>query len=162
MQALVSKALTFLRHADVHGFDPDVCWEWIGADKGNGYGNWNDEGETKPAHRASYELFVGPIPPELDVCHSCDNRPCINPHHLFPGTRLENMQDAKRKSRTSHGIRVPGSKLSEAQVMQAVSRLRAGHRTKAIAVDYGVCAATIRQIKIGNTWSHLTGIGVQS
>lgn len=81
--------------------DLGPCWEWIGAVRSNGYGVIRgDNGRTLRAHRVSYEMTVGPIPDGLDLRHHCDNRRCVNPAHLAPGTRLENMRDAVERGRT--------------------------------------------------------------
>lgn len=53
---LPNKYSLFLSKVNHHGFNPDVCWEWTGATKGNGYGNVRRGKENLPAHRYSYEL----------------------------------------------------------------------------------------------------------
>lgn len=151
----VNKFTRFLSKVDHHEFDPARCWEWKGANKGNGYGNWNDGIRTRPAHRAAYEMFVGPIDPDLDVCHSCDNRACVNPDHLFPGTRLENMADAKAKGRLAN---IRHHKIDAGDVPVILARLKAGHRASRIASDFRVTAGAIGAIRAGRTWTHITGL----
>ncbi len=144
------------------------CWEWLGTSRGKGYGGITFRGKPMTAHKASYLLFVGDVAKGLDVCHTCDNRRCVNPDHLFAGTRADNMQDAKRKGRLSRGEkhtmailtgkRVGAAKLSREDVLVIARRLEAGHRPSAIAPHYGVTPPTITLLRRGITWSHITGI----
>jgi hypothetical protein len=83
---------------------PSGCWEWQGTMKKNGYGIFQDRtregsGKQLQAHRFSFEIFHGEIPPGLLVCHHCDNPKCVNPEHLFLGTHKDNTQDMIRKGR---------------------------------------------------------------
>jgi len=74
------------------------CWEWVGATT-CGYGRIGVCGKTVIAHRLSWVWANGKIPKGLCVLHKCDNRPCVNPKHLFLGTKKDNTRDCIRKGR---------------------------------------------------------------
>jgi hypothetical protein len=93
----------FWHYAGPHD-DPDACWTWTGPtvdscrERGRRtkhvYGELNiqvDGRQTKQrAHRFAYELLVGPIPPGLQLDHTCRNTLCVNPRHLEPVTNKVN------------------------------------------------------------------------
>lgn len=84
------------------------CWVWTGALAKNGYGQigaGGKRGRVLYAHRVAYELYIGKVPDDSLVCHTCDNRQCVNPDHLFLGSYKDNMQDAVKKGRTARGER---------------------------------------------------------
>lgn len=79
--------------------DPDLCWVTDVARDKNGYSRLVIHGKTYKLHRLAYEHFVGPIPEGLLILHTCDNPPCCNPDHLYPGTPAQNMIDKKNRGR---------------------------------------------------------------
>lgn len=129
---------------------PSGCWEWDGCVQANGYARVRFNCKSMGAHRLSYMAFKGPIPKGLDVCHNCDNRKCVNPDHLFLGTRADNMADAVKKGRQAKGDMLPQTKLSIDNRAQIMGRVRSGELYRHIASDYGVCPQLIGKIAIAN------------
>lgn len=124
---------------------PCGCHYWIG-NVNHGYGQFKLFGKKQPAHRISYELYTGSrIPDEIKVCHSCDNRLCVNPDHLFLGTQSDNLLDMKFKDRG------PG-KLKKDDIDQIRHLLSAGVKQLDIARKFSVSRSIISSIKTGNTF----------
>jgi len=124
------------------------CWEWLGARVSSGYGSYKD----KPVHRLAYELMVGPIPDGLVMCHRCDNPPCCNPDHLFPGTQADNSADSVAKGR--HMARC---KLRESDVVEIRIRRNAGESCRSLGIEYGLDPSSIAAICSGRKWPNTGG-----
>lgn len=118
----------------------DGCWEWRGQRNHKGYGEISINNRWHKAHRYSWTVHNGPIPPGKQVCHSCDNRACVRPDHLFVGTNSDNQRDAAGKGRS------PSSKLSASDV-RAIRSLFGQMTARAIGAKFGVSAAAIQRIK---------------
>lgn len=140
------------------------CWEWTGARTEHGYGvigrGRRGEGNVK-AHRLAFERFHDVrLTPEQCVCHRCDNPCCVNPEHLFLGTRGDNHTDMRRKGRGScppllTGSRHPKAKLDETKVISVFVLRRQGLTTYRIAERMGVSRATIGYVLNRKTWRHV-------
>lgn len=74
----------------------DGCWLWCGYVMPNGYGQFRTN-DSSLAHRFAYTAHVGPVPDGLDLDHLCRNRWCVNPAHLEPVSRSENLRRGVRK-----------------------------------------------------------------
>lgn len=85
------------------------CWLWTAAiGSKNGYARMalgsrlNGTATYGLAHRFAYETFIGIIPDDLELDHLCRVRSCVNPWHLEPVTRLENIMRGARKNAITH------------------------------------------------------------
>lgn len=131
------------------------CWEWNGCILRSGYGQFSiTPSEKWRAHRLAWTLSVGPVPPGMFVLHTCDNRKCVNPNHLFLGNHEDNMNDKVSKGRQARGAAVNArkgqfsgkAKLLDSEV-EEIRRARAsGEKVCSIALRYGVAACSVSQI----------------
>lgn len=139
---------------------PEECWEWAAYIDPQGYGRVRCDGETRLAHRVSYELHKGPIPDGMFACHHCDNRKCVNPKHLFVGRAIDNVRDMHRKGRQAptsitarrgeaHGM----CKLSPEEVVEI--RSFKGLSQRDLARLFGVGQSQIQRIRAGESWPHI-------
>lgn len=126
------------------------CLEYQGCIQANGYSRATVKGISDYGHRHIYRMMRGEIPDGFDVCHKCDNRRCINPNHLFIGTRKENMQDAVAKGRQAKGGDLPHTKLTSSHKAEITRLAKAGIPYKEIAKKFGVCRQSAGSIAIKN------------
>lgn len=138
----------------------DKCWIWIGNTNADGYGTFWYKGRASLSHRVSYRLHRGPIPKGKLVLHTCDNRACVNPAHLFLGSDADNIKDMHNKGRAVHnapkGSANKRAKLIEDQVVEIRRLYGLGqHSQKQLANQFGVGTTTIDCILRRKNWKHI-------
>lgn len=166
------KPIPFLSPEDISRFkslfrqgNPDKCWEWQGNRTRAGYGVMNTKLRKGPlkAHRIAFFVSNGD-PGYLNVLHHCDNRPCVNPLHLFLGTTADNVADKMKKGRHRGGRGPKGSihgrsKLMESQIPEIIYLHKQGVSTAEIARTYSVSGPSIARIIDGTGWTHVKSHG---
>ena len=137
---------------------PNSCWPWLAAKTKGGYGYFKTGSVMVGAHVFAYALLNGPGPNGLYTLHSCDNRPCCNPKHLFLGSHAQNQTDKLSKGRQSKGVGRPQSKLSDEIVRGIRSRYKPRDPVdggSALAAEFGVHPAVVSFVVNGKTWAHV-------
>ena len=167
--------------AKVDRYGPGGCWLWTASKRNKGYGAFAFTGadgvavQTR-AHRLSFEAFNVPIPDGLCVLHRCDVPACVNPDHLFLGTKADNNRDMVKKGRhylqvlRREGRPIPGhildavpkgerhsnSKLTADDVVAMRREYEAGGVSYSqIARVYGISLTQAYRIVKRQRWAHV-------
>ena len=120
-----------------------ACWVWTRGTYQLGYGAFRIDGRSVGAHTQSWIFHFGQIPKGMQVCHRCDNPPCVRPDHLFLGTARDNVRDMMSKGRGGFW------RLTDAQVVELRERYATGEDTHALCLDYGIASTTASRIARG-------------
>lgn len=138
--------------------NPDKCWECVAMylDK-DGYGQLKLNNKLILAHRFAFQNHHNRlIQDNMCICHKCDNRKCVNPNHLFEGTKRENTIDMMNKCRSAKGEENGYSKLTVAQVLEIREKYSLGGTTQQkLGQEYGTSQQTICRIIRRELWSHI-------
>lgn len=150
---------------------PDDCWIWTASNRSKGYGAfvWRDNSGKViqgRAHVFSFEIHFGK--PSKCVLHSCDNPPCVNPHHLFQGTKADNNRDMLMKGRHvrggTHCGKIGGkyergedhhnARLTEATI-RSIRRLKKRLSYSELSFRFGVAVGHLSRIVNRKAWAHV-------
>jgi hypothetical protein len=147
-----------------------VCWEWQGSFTSSGYGNLSWGGLPVQAHRAAYYLAYGGIALQTGfrlegkakryrrfVLHTCDNRKCCNPSHLFLGSMRANLLDAYSKGRKAQPKSLHANAKLTAEQVRDIRRLydKGGVRQIDLAARYGVSQRAISLVVRRETYKDI-------
>lgn len=144
--------------AKVNKGGPDDCWLFIAKSEWGEYkGFWNGT-KFGGAHRFSLELKLK-RKLEKGECalHTCDNKHCVNPNHLWVGSNMDNSRDMVKKGRKEKGADVYGAKLTDKKVRKIRKQYAKGKTPREIAPKYGICPDNVLCIVSGKTWKHVGG-----
>lgn len=140
--------------------DQNQCWEWSGAIDTYGYGVFYFKGKIHKSHRLMYEIHYAEPLNNLHCLHTCDNRKCVNPLHLFSGTNSDNVKDKIKKGRcytgNQKGEQNGASKLKNSNVIKIRNLYKTGNYTiTKLSEIYNVHRSTISYIVNNKTYTHL-------
>lgn len=163
----------FMAKVNVH--PGNMCWNWAGARSGSGYGQFWDGKRKIQAHwfLLDSQKAAALKRPGMEACHSCDNRLCVRPSHIFIGTRSDNEKDKISKGRHNpmaaragclamlkvrrlhRGESNHASKLTEEQARKAKACPRVRGAASSLAKKLGVSLTVVCDIRDGKRWKHL-------
>lgn len=114
------------KNGPLHPTKPEKGQCWISGHRkvGNGYPqiySHRPDGTKSQqyTHRVMWEHLNGPIPSDMVVMHTCDNRACCNPHHLELGTQADNVRDMMKKDRARLGTRMSLPEIGRIKALRA-------------------------------------------
>ena len=126
------------------------CWEWTSALDNHGYAVISKHNKAAKAYREMYKLFIGPIPEGMCVLHKCDNRKCVNPDHLYIGTKSDNMMDrAYRNPDNQGGV---SRKLSQGQADEIRLLHKKGVNWRILCKRFDISNGTLYRIIRGDCY----------
>lgn len=151
---------------------PDQCWPWTSTRKTNGYGFFKVNGRRLMAHRVALHIHLNGQLGDQCALHRCDNPPCCNPAHLFPGTLKDNVHDMISKGRRvklfgddhpsrKHPENLPRgeqsnfAKLKTADIIDIRGRRSRGESSTSIARDYPCTPKNIDAVVARRSWCHI-------
>lgn len=137
--------------------DGNGCLIWCGYTRPDGYAYITVATKKKRGvHQIAWMLANGPIPEGMCICHTCDVRTCVEPSHLFLGTKGDNNRDmiAKGRNRAAPGERNGAAKLTDADVLR-IRAIGHGVSSKVLASTFGVSRTAIQRARNGQRWRHL-------
>lgn len=133
------------------------CWNGNQKPRPDGYLNFFYKGRTQLLHRVSWQVFKGDIPKDKILCHTCDNRLCCNPDHLYLGDHSTNAVDRQKRNCTTAqiGSKNHNSKLCEDKVKFIRFMEKNGFCMDSIADFFGISRPYIKDIINKRRWSHI-------
>lgn len=140
---------------------PKGCHLWKTKGNPDAYGAFRIGDRNHRATRVAYAIAFGKTPEGLQMCHHCDNPPCVNPSHLFLGTHMDNAMDRDKKGRRvkpvlPRGEKHPNHKLTDDEVLKIRTEYAAGGITqKELARKYSISQPTISVVILRTRWTHL-------
>lgn len=152
--------------------EENECWEWLASKDKDGYGYFTLEshggdeqkGKTILAHRYSLMLKLKnfDLPQEVLTRHTCDNRACVNPHHLVEGSAKENSQDMVERNRQTCGEKHHSAKMTEDIAKKILEEYSADKQSgrlygslERLALKYNLSKQGVYRLTSGQTWKHL-------
>lgn len=120
--------------------------------KVDGYGRLNRNGSPVGAHRYSLILFSKKDPKDLFALHTCGNRACCNPKHLYWGSKEDNAQDSISDGTFAKGEKSGKSKLTE-ETVRAIFHAEGSLRE--IGRQFGISHRHVQMIKQKKRWKHI-------
>ncbi len=135
---------------------PNGCWNWMAGCTSGGYGEFWFGKKIWSTHRLAWWLTYGYIPKNKMILHKCDNRRCVNPEHLYPGTNTDNMRDRLNRGKCPRGETHPNSKMTVKKVIELRQRYAAGNETvMELGLIYGMSQSSVSNIINKVQWGHI-------